>query len=326
MRRRAFIAGLSALATWPLGAARGQQRDLPVIGYLSNGSAASSVPYLAAFLQGLKDTGYIDGQNATIEYRWANGQFDRLPQLLDELISRRVNVLVAAAASVLARAAPAGIPVVSLFAGDPIKSGLVASLNRPGGNFTGVNMFAFTLGPKRLELLSELVSQTQIIAILNDPGFPSPDARADLAAVETVARAAGRQIHVVSARSANELENAFADMLQHHAGALLVMADPLFNNHREKIVALAGRYGIPAIYEWRQFAEIGGLMSYGSSLTDAQRQMGVYAGKILQGSKPADLPIVQTVKVELVLNLRTAKALNLAFPLALLGRADEVIE
>jgi putative tryptophan/tyrosine transport system substrate-binding protein len=325
MRRREFIAALGSAVAWPV-VARAQQSAMPVVGYLSNGSAASSVPYLSAFLQGLKEAGYVESQNVAIEYRWANGQFDQLPQLLDELVARRVSVLVAGGAPLWAKAAATGIPVISLFAGDPTKSGFVASLNRPGGSITGVNMFAFTLGPKRLELLSELVSKTRVIAVLADPGFPSPDAKADLAAVETVARSTGQPIYVVNARSEGELENAFTNIVEHQAGALLVMADPLFNNERERIVGLAARHKLPAIYEWRQFAEIGGLMSYGSSLTDAQRQMGIYAGKILQGAKPADLPVVQTVKVELVLNIKTAKTLGLTFPLTLLGRADEVIE
>jgi putative tryptophan/tyrosine transport system substrate-binding protein len=323
VRRREFIAGLGGAAVWPV-VARAQQ-PMPVVGWVSVGSPDASAPFVAGFQKGLSQTGYVEGQNVAVEYRWAHNQIDRMPAILADLVGHRVNVLVTSFAA-LARAAATTTPIVSLFAADPVKSGIVASYNHPGGNITGVVMFSFTLGPKRLEFLSELVPRPRVIAVLHNRDFPNDDAKADLAAVEAAARTAGQQIHVVGAGSRGELEPAFATVVQRQAGALLVMADPFFNSWREQIVGLAARHAIPAIYEWRQFAELGGLMSYGSSLTDTERQLGIYAGKILQGAKPADLPVMQTVKIELVLNLKTAKTQGITFPITLLGRADEVIE
>jgi putative tryptophan/tyrosine transport system substrate-binding protein len=323
MRRRDFITLLGGAAAWPLVARA--QLPMPVVGWVSVGSPDASAPFVAGFQKGLSQTGYVEGQNVTVEYRWANNQFDRMPAILADLVGHRVNVLVTSQAA-LAKAATKTIPIVALFAADPVKSGSVASYNKPGGNVTGVNMLAFTFGSKRLEFLSELVPRARVIAVLHNPDFPNDDAKADLAAVEAAARTAGQQIHIVGAGSRGELEPAFATMVQRHAGALLVMADPFFNSWREQIVGLAARHAIPAIYEWRQFTELGGLMSYGSSLTDTQRQLGIYAGKILQGAKPADLPVMLPVKIELVLNLKTAKIQGITFPIMLLGRADEVIE
>jgi putative ABC transport system substrate-binding protein len=323
MRRRDFITLLGGAAAWPLVARA--QLPMPVVGWVSVGSPDASAPFVAEFQKGLSQTGYVEGQNVTVEYRWANNQFDRMPAILADLVGHRVNVLVTSQAA-LAKAVTKTIPIVALFAADPVKSGIVASYNQPGGSVTGVTMLAFTLGPKRLEFLSELVPRARVIAVLHNPDFPNDDAKADLAAVEAAARTAGQQIHIVGAGSRGELEPAFATMVQRHAGALLVMADPFFNSWREQIVGLAARHAIPAIYEWRQFTELGGLMSYGSSLTDTQRQLGIYAGKILQGAKPADLPVMLPVKIELVLNLKTAKIQGITFPIMLLGRADEVIE
>ncbi|MGZ5896488.1 MAG: ABC transporter substrate-binding protein [Xanthobacteraceae bacterium] len=325
MRRREFIAGLGGAVTWPL-SAHAQQPATPVVGYLSSTSPAQAGPYLAAIRQGLSEVGYIEGQNVAIEYRWANGQFDRMPALAVELVDRRVNVIVTSISALAVKAATATIPIVSTFGSDPVKLGVVASLNRPGGNITGVVLFSTLLGPKRLELLRELLPSAKIIAVLVNPSNPVAESRTDLIEVEAAARAAGQQLSILNATNARDFEPAFAAMHQQGVAGLLVMADPIFNSRRELIVALAMRHAIPAIYEWREFSALGGLMSYGSSLTDASRQIGVYAGKILKGVKPADLPIIQATKVELVINLKTAKTLGLTFPITLLGRADEVIE
>jgi putative ABC transport system substrate-binding protein len=281
---------------------------------------------LQAFRQGLSETGYVEGQNVAVEYRWARGEFDRVPMLAAELVDRPVNVVVASGSLSWAKSVTTTIPILAPFAADPIKSGYVASFNRPGGHITGVNMFAFSLGPKRLEILREMIPREKVIGVLANPAYPDPEAKTDLTEVEAAARTAGQQIEIVNASGESDLELAFARMTQRGAGALLVMANPVFNSKRDQIVALAERHVLPAIYEWRQFVEVGGLSSYGSSLTDAYRQIGLYTGKVLKGAKPAELPVVQTVKVELVLNLKTAKALGLTFPLSLLGRADEVIE
>jgi putative tryptophan/tyrosine transport system substrate-binding protein len=323
MRRRDFITLLGGATAWPLVARA--QLPMPVVGWVSVGSSDASAPFVAGFQKGLSQTGYVEGQNVAVEYRWADNQFDRMPAILTDLVGHRVSVLVTSQAA-LAKAVTKTIPIVALFAADPVKSGFVASYNQPGGNVTGVTQLAFTLGPKRLEFLNELVPRPRVIAVLHNPDFPNDEAKADLAAVEDAARTAGQQIHIVGAGSRGELESAFATVVQRQAGALLVMANPFFNSWREQIVGLAARHAIPSIYEWRQFTELGGLMSYGSSLTDTQWQLGIYAGKILQGAKPSDLPVMLPVKVELVLNLKTAKTQGVTFPITLLGRADEVIE
>ena len=327
MRRREFMAGLggAAAAAWPI-AATAQQSAMPVIGYFGAGSPAPFADRIAAFRDGLRKAGFVEGRNVAIEFRWTESGYDRLPGLAAELVGRRVDVLVTGNGPSAARNATATIPIVSLFGGDPVKSGYVVSFNRPGGNVTGVAMFAFSLGPKRLELLHELVPNAKLIAVLANPNQPEPESKVDTSEVASAARAASQQIAIVSASSDGDFEPAFAAIAGKGVGGLLVMADPYFNNRRERLIALAARYAIPAIYEWREMAAAGGLMSYGSSITDAYRQLGAYTGQVLSGAKPADLPVIQTVKVELVINLKTAKTLGLTFPLALLGRADEVIE
>jgi putative ABC transport system substrate-binding protein len=324
VRRRAFIAGCSAAAALPL-AVRAQ--TMSVIGWINAQNAAAYAHLLPEFRKGLNEFGFADGRNIAIEYRWAEGHYDRLPAMAADLVRRQVNIIVASGgASPAAKAATATIPVVLFSGGDPVREGLVASLNRPGGNVTGIAMFAYALGPKRLEVLRELVPAAKVIAVLNNPNNQSSEAHASITDVETAARAAGQQIRVLNASGEGDFEPAFAAMAQQGAGALLVMADPFFNSRRVQLVALAARHAIPAIYEWREFATVGGLASYGSSLADAYRQLGIYAGKILKGEKPADLPVMQTVKVELIINLKTAKTLGLSVPIPLLGRADDVIE
>jgi putative tryptophan/tyrosine transport system substrate-binding protein len=324
MRRREVILALGGAAAWPL-TARAQQPAMPVIGYLSSVSPGPFAPNLAAFRRGLSQTGFIEGHNVAIEYRWAEGHYDRLAVLANELVRRRVDVIVAAGGSgAAAKAATATIPIVTLSGGDPVEEGLVTNLNRPGGNITGVALFANSLGPKRFELLHELVPTSRLIAILANPTNASGNAQRKT--VEAAARIIGQRIVVFEASSESEFEPAFAAMVQQRADAPLVMADPFFNSRREQLVALIGRHAIPAIYEWREFALAGGLMSYGSSISEAHRQTGLYAGQILKGTKPADLPFQQAVRVEFIINLKTAKALGLTFPITLLGRADEVIE
>jgi len=325
MRRRRFITSLASLAIFPV-AARAQQTVTPVIGLLSIGSPGMYASYLAAFRRGLNETGYVEGQNVAIEYRWGNGDFNRMPALTTDLVNRKVDVIAAASSAQMAKAATTTIPVVGFSQGDPVKYGLVASFNRPGGNVTVINMLTYALGPKRLELLRELLPNTKVIAVLANPNNPDPEAKADLSEVEAAARRVGQELSILNVGREPDIETAFTTMSQQGAAALLVMSDPFFNNQRLKLVALAERHSIPAMYEWREFAVAGGLMSYGSSLPDAYRQMGIYTGKILKGAKPADLPVVEAVKIELVINLKTAKALNINFPITLLGLADEVIE
>ena len=327
MIRRDVLSLLGGIAAASPLAARAQQPAIPVVGYVSNGSRDAFAPYVAAFVGGLSDAGFVEGRNVAIEYRWVEGRFERRTAFIAELVGRPVSVLVISAGAMsAARAATTTIPIVALFSADPVKDGIVASFNRPGGNITGASTFGFELGPKRLELLREIVPSAAVIAILINPATPGPGPQADLDSVAAAARAVGQRIEIFNASSDGELDAAFAALAERRVGGLLVMADPFFNNRRERIVALAARHAIPAIYEWREFAEAGGLMSYGSSLTDAQRQIGRYVGAILKGAKPAELPVVQNVKVELVVNLITAKALGLTIPQTLTGRADEVIE
>jgi putative ABC transport system substrate-binding protein len=324
MRRRDFIAALGGTAAWPL-VARAQQA-LPMIGSVGIGSPRAAwtsygTDRVGAFRKGLSETGYVDGDNVTIEFR--QGEFEHLPSVATELIERGAKVI--EGPSLLAKASTT-IPMVLTFPSDPVEAGLVASLNRPGNNITGVYMQAYSLGAKRLELLREAVPKAAVIAVMADPSNPSPASTAATKEVESVARALGQQIIILNVSSQVELDPAFGMIVQQGAGALLVMADPVLNALRNEIVVLAARYAIPAIYEWREFAVVGGLMSYGTDVTDAYRRLGIYAGKILNGVPPAELPIDQAARVERVLNLKTAKALNLTFPLSLLGRADEVIE
>ena len=307
--------------------AHAQQSKMPVIGFLNGFSLAEWAQPVTGFRKGLSETGYVEGKNVAIEYRWAEGRFDRLPNLAAELVRRQVTVLVATGGSVTALAAKAAttsIPIIFGVGIDPIAQGLVSSLSRPGGNLTGVYFLTGELEGKRLGLLRELVPTAALIAVLLNPKLASFEAR--LKDVQTAARAFGQQIHIHRASSEAELDSAFATFGQLRAGALLVGADPFFLTQRERIVALAARHTIPAVYEQREFAVAGGLMSYGTSLTDATRQVGLYAGRVLKGEKPGELPVVQSDKFEFVINLRTAKALGLTIPQSLLLPADEVIQ
>ena len=323
MMRREFITLLgSAAATWPL-AARGQQPAMPVIGYLHFGSPEPYAAMITAFRQGLQETGRIEGQNVIIEYRWAEGQSQRLPSLAAELVNRRVAVLATGGGDLpafAAKQATATIPIVFVTS-DPVKSGLVASLNRPDANLTGVSIFTQSLGPKRLDVVRELVPHAAKIAVLLHPIASGLEEE-----IERAARSVHQSIHVVNVRTDQEIDAAFEDIVEAKPDALLVISSSLFTNKRHQIVALANHYRIPTIYPLREYVVSGGLMSYGTSISDAYRKSGVYAGRLIKGDKPNDLPILQPTKFDLVINLRTAKPLGLAIPDKLLALADEVIE
>ena len=326
MHRRRFIALLGAAIT----AARtlcAQQKAMPVIGFLSSRSPGESAPNVAAFRQGLSETGYVEGQNVAIEYRWAEGRYDRLPALAADLVGRKVNVITAAGgvpSAQAARNATPAIPIVFTALADPVGLGLVTSLARPGGNLTGVSVMVTELTPKRLELLSELVPQAAVIALLVNPNIA--DAEPTIREAQEAARTKHVQLQVLKAGSESEIDDAFSELDQLHAGGLLQASDPFFLSRRGQLVALAARHRVPAIYDQSEYAAAGGLISYGSSLADAYRQAGIYAGKILNGATPADLPVHQPTTFKLVINLKTAKALGLTVPPAMLDLADEVIE
>lgn len=326
MRRRDFIALCGGgAAAWPL-AARAQQPRLPVVGFLGSSSAEDWVPFVAAFQSGLKETGYVEGDSVSVEYRWANGQYDRLPGLAVDLVRREVAVILAAgspAPALAAKGATASIPIVFANGADPVRFGLVASLNRPGGNISGVNFLVADLGEKELGLIHELTPNVAAAVMIN-PNNPNAES------ISRIASDAGRshalQLHVLKAGTTEEIDAAFAKLVEQQLGALLVAADAFFLGRRKQFVALAARYRIPAIYYMREFVTAGGLMSYGTNIREAYRRAGVYTGKILKGAKPAELPVEQSSRFEFVINLTTAKALQVEIPPTLLALADEVIE
>jgi putative ABC transport system substrate-binding protein len=326
VRRRQFVTLLGGAATWPL-AARAQQPTMPMIGFLNSESHDLFAYLVRAFRQGLSQSGYVEGENVTIEYRWADGQYDRLPALVADLIRRQATVIAAnsPAPVMAAKAATTTIPIVFATGYDPVAAGLVASLARPGGNLTGVTSLTAEVGPKRVELLHELVPTATSIALLVNPaaGIFRETILTDL---QAATRKLGLKFHVLHASAVRDFDAVFATLAQLRAGGLVIGSDPFFNSQSEQLATLSIRHAVPAIYQYREFAAAGGLMSYGGSLTEMYRQVGVHTSRILKGEKPADLPVQQSTKVELIINLKTAKALGLTVPLPLLGRADEVIE
>jgi putative ABC transport system substrate-binding protein len=326
LKRRNFITLIGgAAAAWPL-AARAQQPALPVIGFLNGASAWEYGPQTAAFRQGLSETGYVEGRNVLVEYRWAEGHYERLPTLAADLMRRQPAVIASGTipATMAAKAATTTTPIVFLIGADPVEIGFVTSLNRPGRNLTGVTSLAAELGPKRVELLHELVPNATIIAALVNPAYPAAEAASrDL---QAAARSLGLQLHVLNASSERDIDEAFATLVQLKAGGLVISGEAFFNTRSEQLAALSVRHAVPTISQYREFAAAGGLLSYGGSQTDSYRIAGIYAGRILKGEKPADLPVQRPTKVALFINLKTAKALGITFPLALLTRADEVIE
>src|SRR6202790_3189466 len=326
MRRREFITLLGATAvSWPL-AARAQQPAMPVIGFLGTRTSGDDPQLLTAFRGGLKEVGYVEGQNVAMEYRFAENQYDRLPALAADLVRRQVAVIVAnGRAAQAAKETTATTPIAFVAGVDPVEVGLVASMTRPGGNITGVSILDVELGPKRLELLHELVPTAKIIAVLVNPSDP---ARAEDTSKElqAAAQTLGLQLHVLHASADRDFDTVFARLVELRAGGLVIGGEPFFNSRSEQLGALTLRHAMPTIYQLRAFAAAGGLVSYGGSLTDAYRQVGIYTGRLLKGEKPADLPVQQSTKVEMVINLKTAKMFGLTVPQSLLGRADEVIE
>ena len=325
MRRREIITLLGGAAvTWPL-VARAQQSAPPVVGFLSSRGPGENETILVAFRRGLKETDYVEGQNVTVEYRWADNQYDRLTALAADLVARQVAVIVSNGPPIrIAKAATSTIPIVFAVGFDPLTFGLVTSLSRPDGNLTGVSIMDVEIGPKRLELLHELIPSATVMALLVNPTTPAAEIIAK--DVQAAARAHGLELHVLHAATDNDFDTVFATVTQLRASALIIGGDPFFTSRSQQLGALTVAHRVPTIYEFREFAAAGGLLSYGTSLADAYRQVGIYAGRILKGEKPSDLPVQQATKVELILNLRTAKAFGITVPISLLGRADEVIE
>jgi len=326
MKRREFITLVGGAAAWPL-IVRAQQPAMPVVGFVHILSSENVPHFLAAFHQGLKEVGFIEGQNVAIEYRWAHGQYDRLPQLAADLVSRKVDVIAAlggAPSPQIVEAATRTIPIVFAANGDPITEGLVQSLARPGGNATGVSIFGTAAVAKRMQLLQEVVPQASVVGFLMNP--TNPNANIELNAAQTAAGSLGKELRAIGASSEDEIDAAFASMAQQRGGAILGATDTFLFGRRNKIVSLAAHYRIPALYYTREFAEAGGLMAYGNRITETYRQVGIYIGRILKGEKPADLPVVQATKYELVINLKVAKTLGITIPSGVMSIADEVIE
>ena len=325
MRRREFISLFGLVATWPLSA--GAQATMPVIGYMSGRAPEESKHLTAAFHDGLRESGFVEGKNVAVEYRWAFGQYDRLPSLAADLVSRHVAVLVAVGGDVSAHAAKQAtstIPIVFGGGSDPVMTGLVASLSRPGGNATGFTLLTNQMEPKRLGILRDLVPKAAVIGVLINPNFPP--AVSQLGALEKAAQSIGQRMAVFRASNDTELDASFVSLAQQHVSALLVAGDPYFDTRRDRIVAFAAQHKLPAVYHFREYAIAGGLISYGPSVTDSYRKAGTYTGQILKGTKPGDLPVVQPTKYEFVINLKTAKALGVNIPSGLISFADEVIE
>jgi putative ABC transport system substrate-binding protein len=326
IRRREFIIALGGAAAASPFASHAQQPAMPVIGFLNTRSAGADPHLLAAFHQGLKDTGYVEGQNVAIEYRWADNHYDRLQALAADLVRHQVNVIAAigSPSAPAAKAATTNTPIVFIIGFDPVEFGLVTSLSRPGGNITGVTILGVELGSKRLEVLHELIPTADVMAALVNPSTPAAETQST--ELQAAARLLGLKLHALHASAERDFDTAFATMVQSRVGGLVIGNDPFFTTRSDQLAALALRHAMPAIFQYRQFVEAGGLMSYGGNLTDGYRLTGAYTGRVLKGERPADLPVVQSTKVELVINLKTAKALGITVPVSLLGRADQVIE